>query len=94
MQQRAALSQQVENLSQKVPNHDALTGDGPSVLATAEPVARPQEWQVQAQASQDEAITRAECAAIITEALTGTVAQALGALHSQFGSQFHVHRLP
>ena len=35
-------------------NHDALmTGDGPSLLATAEPVARPQEWQVQPSGSQE-----------------------------------------
>ena len=74
-------------------NHDALmTGDGPSVLATAEPVARPQEWQVQASGSQEARVTRAECAAMITEALAGKVAPALGALHSHFGSQFQVHR--
>ncbi|CAE7157844.1 unnamed protein product, partial [Symbiodinium pilosum] len=93
LQQRSVLAQQVENLSQRVNNHDALmTGDGPSVLATAEPVARPQEWQVQASGSQEAHITRAECAAMITEALTGKVAPALGALHSHFGPQFQVHR--
>ena len=83
LQQRSVLAQQVENLSQRVNNHDALmTGDGPSVLATAEPVAHPQEWQVQASGSQEAHVTRVERAAMITEALTGKVAPALGALHS------------
>ena len=42
LQQRSVLTQ--VNLSQRVNNHDALlTGDGLSVSATAEPVARPQE---------------------------------------------------
>ena len=40
----------------------------------------------------EEHITRAECAAMITEALIRKVAPALGALHSHFGSQFQVHR--
>ena len=93
LQQRSVLAQQVENLSQRLNNRDALmTGDGPSVLATAEPVARPQEWQVQASGSQEARVTRAECAAMITEVLAGKVAPALGALHSHFGSQFQVHR--
>ena len=41
-----------------------FTGDGPSVLSTAEPVAHPQDWTVTAAEEHDAPIT--ECAAMIT----------------------------
>ena len=68
------------------------SGDGPSVLSTAEPVARPQEWTVTAAEEHDAPISRAECAAMITQALQDKVAPAVGAMHTHYGMQFQAHR--
>ncbi|CAE7668668.1 unnamed protein product [Symbiodinium sp. CCMP2592] len=59
-------------MQQRISQHDALlTGDGPSVLSTAAPVARPQDWEVQLPqgAASSQPVSREECAAMITEAL-------------------------
>ena len=78
---RATMAQSIE----------LLTGDGSSVLSTAEPVARPPEWTVTAADDKDAPITRAECAALITQALQDKVAPAIGGnAHPLW--QFQAHR--
>ena len=90
---RATMAQSIENLDQRLRGQEALlTGDGTSVLSTAEPVARPQEWTVTAADDDDAPITRAECAAMITQALQDKVAPAMGAMHTHYGMQFQAHR--
>ena len=90
---RATMAQSIENLDQRLRGQEALlTGDGPSVLSTAEPVARPQEWTVTAADDNDAPITRAECAALITQALQDKVAPAMGAMRAHYGMQFQAHR--
>ncbi|CAE7194797.1 unnamed protein product [Symbiodinium sp. CCMP2592] len=59
-------------MQQRISQRDALlTGDGPSVLSTAAPVTRPQDWEVQLPqgAASSQPVSREECAAMITEAL-------------------------
>ena len=78
-------------MQQCISQHDALlTGDGPSVLSTAAPVARPQDWEIrifQGDASSSQPVSREECAAMITEALQQKVGPALQAAFSQVGAE-------
>ena len=84
---RATMAQSIENLDQRLRGQEALlTGEGPCVLSTAEPVARPQEWTVTAAEDNDAPITP-ECAAMITQALQDKVAPA-----THYGMQFQAHR--
>ena len=90
---RATMAQSIENLDQRLRGQEALlTGEGPSVLSTAEPVARPQEWTVTAADDDDAPITKPECAAMITQALQDKVAPAMGAMHTHYGMPFQAHR--
>ena len=83
---RATTAQSIENLDQRLRGQEALlTGEGPSVLSTAEPVARPQEWTVTAAEDNDAPI-------MITQALQDKVAPAMGAMHTHYGMQFQAHR--
>ncbi|CAE7251161.1 unnamed protein product [Symbiodinium sp. CCMP2592] len=84
----------IASLQQRISQHDALlTGDGPSVLSTAAPVARPQEWEVQLPlgTASSQPVTRAECAAMITEALQQKVGPALQTAFSQVGAELVNH---
>ncbi|CAE7826417.1 unnamed protein product [Symbiodinium sp. CCMP2592] len=81
-------------MQQRISQHDALlTGDGPSVLSTAAPVARPQDWEVQLPqgAASSQPVSREECAALITEALQQKVGPALQAAFSQVGAELVNH---
>ena len=77
-------------MQQRISQHDALlTGDGASVLSTAAPVARPQDWEIRiphGDASSSQPVSREECAAMITEALQQKVGPA-----GSFASRLHPH---
>ena len=69
-------------------------GNGPSVLSTAAPVARPQDWEIRiphGDASSSQPVSREECAAMITEALQQKVGPALQAAFSQVGAELVNH---
>ncbi|CAE7249321.1 unnamed protein product [Symbiodinium sp. CCMP2592] len=81
-------------MQQRISQHDALlTGDGPSVLSTAAPVARPEDWEVQLPqgSASSQPVSREECAAMITEALQQKVGPALQAAFSQVGAELVNH---
>ncbi|CAE7788748.1 unnamed protein product [Symbiodinium sp. CCMP2592] len=68
----AETADKLAEMQQRISQHDLLTGDGPSVLSAAAPVARPQDWEIripQGDAGSSQPVSREECAAMITEAL-------------------------
>ena len=72
----------IEEIQQRLTQHDCmLTGDGPSVLSTSAPVARPQDWEfpVPPGASGSQTVTREECAAVLAAAMQTRVGPALQA---------------
>ena len=79
----AETADKLTEMQQRISQHDALlTGDGPSVLSTAAPVARPQDCEIRiphGDASSSQPVSREECAAMITEALQQKVGPALQA---------------
>ena len=84
----------IEEIQQHLTQHDCmLTGDGPSVLSTSAPVARPQDWEfpVPPGASGSQTVTREECAAMITAAMQTRVGPALQAAFSQVGNKLISH---
>ena len=84
----------IEEIQQRLTQHDCmLTGDGPSVLSTSAPVARPQDWEfpVPPGASGSQTVTREECAAMITAAMQTRVGPALQAAFSQVGNELISH---
>ena len=90
----AETADKLEEMQRRISQHDALlTGDGPSVLSTAAPVARPQDWEIRihGDAGPTQSVTREECAAMITEALQTKVGPALQAAFSQVGAELVQH---
>ena len=91
----AETAEKMAEMQQRLAQHDALlTGDGPSVLSTAAPVARPQDREVrvpQGAAGSSQPVSREECAAMITEALQTKVGPALQAAFSQAGAELVNH---
>ena len=87
----AETTEKMAEMQQRLAQHDALlTGEGPSVLSTAAPVARPQDWEIrvpQGAAGSSQPVSREECAAMITEALQTKVGPALQAAFSQVGAE-------
>ena len=77
----AETTEKMAEMQQRLAQHDALlTGEGPSVLSTAAPVARPQDWEIrvpQGAAGSSQPVSREECAAMITEALQTKVGPSL-----------------
>ena len=97
-EQTAATAETAEKMAemhQRLAQHDALlTGEGPSVLSTAAPVARLQDWEIrvpQGTAGSSQRVSREECAAMITEALQTKVGPALQAAFSQVGAELVNH---
>ena len=91
----AETADKLAEIQQRISQHDALlTWDGPSVLSTAAPVARPQDWEVRiphGDAGSSQPVSREECAAMITEALQQKVGPALQAAFSQVGAELVNH---
>eukprot|EP00439_Symbiodinium_sp_Y106_P017759 s5030_g2.t1 len=91
----AETTEKMAEMQQRLAQHDALlTGEGPSVLSTAAPVARPQDWEIrvpQGAAGSSQPVSREECAAMITEALQTKVGPALQAAFSQVGAELVNH---
>ena len=87
----AETADKLTEMQQRISQHDALlAGDGPSVLSTAAPVARPQDCEIRiphGDASSSQPVSREECAAMITEALQQKVGPALQAAFSQVGAE-------
>ena len=91
----AETAEKMAEMQQRLAQHDALlTGEGPSVLSTAAPVARLQDWEIrvpQGTAGSSQRVSREECAAMITEALQTKVGPALQAAFSQVGAELVNH---
>ena len=91
----AETADKLAEMQQHISQHDGLlTGDGPSVLSTAAPVARPQDWEIRiphGDASSSQPVSREECAAMITEALQQKVGPALQAAFSKVGAELVNH---
>ena len=89
----AETAAKIEEIQQRLSQHDSmLTGDGPSVLSTSAPVARPQGLGI-SEATGSQTVTREECAAMITAAMQTRVGPALQAAFSQVGSELVSHAL-
>ena len=91
----AETADKLAEMQQRISQHDALlTGEGPLVLSTAAPVARPQDWEVRVphgDAGSSQPASREECAAMITEALQTKVGPALQAAFSQVSAELVNH---